>query len=183
MASTPRKTVTPKSVAPAVEAASTAIPAAPTGAAPAVAPAAAVEAPASVDVPVALEPIARVQEQVREQAEKGLEQLRANYATFRESAEKASGKIEESFTAASDGSRNLTQKAVELLRVNSLAVFAHAEALFGARSLAEAAQIQQEFARAQFETMQTQARELAELAQKVGTSVAEPIKQSFASTH
>jgi phasin family protein len=127
-----------------------------------------------------LKPLNDMQEQFRAGTEKGLEHLRTQYTTIKSNAETATDKLEESLAAAQAGTKAFQAKVVDLFRTQADANFAHLRALFGAKSLPEALKLQQDFAQAQVATIQTETRNLAELAQKVAGDVVEPVKASLA---
>jgi phasin len=129
--------------------------------------------------PEVLKPLNDMQEQFRAGAEKGLEQFRTHYATIKGNAETATDKLEESIAAVQAGTKEFQAKVVDLFRAQADANFTHLRALFGAKSLPDAIKLQQDFAKAQVETIQSETRNLAELAQKVATDVAEPVKASL----
>lgn len=126
-----------------------------------------------------MKPLADFQEKFRAGAEKGLEQLRAQYATMKGNAETATDKLEESVAAAHAGTREFNMKVLELFRAQTNAGFAHLQALFSARTLADAVKLQQDFAKSQVETLQAQSKDLGEIVKKVATEVVEPVKSSI----
>lgn len=127
-------------------------------------------------VPAAFEPIADIQEKVRASAEKGVEQVKAQYEALKQAAEQATGKIEESFSAAQAGAKSFHLKALELTRANANATFDHVQAMFAAKSVADAVTLQGDFLKKQFEVYAAQAKELSELGQKVLGDAVEPVK-------
>ena len=127
----------------------------------------------------AIEPISAIQDKVRETAEKGLEQVRAQYESAKEAAEKATGKIEESLTAAQAGFRTYNQKAFDLVRANTNAAFDHVQALFAAKTASDFLTLQGDFLKKQAEAAAAQAKELAELGQKLVTEAVEPVKSAI----
>ncbi|WP_284178212.1 phasin family protein [Rhabdaerophilum sp. SD176] len=126
-----------------------------------------------------IKPFADMQENFRAQAEKTIEQMRTQYTTLKGNAEVATGKLEESMTAAQAGTREFNAKVFELFRAQTTAGFDHLQALFGAKTLADAVKLQQDFAKVQVEAIQTSTKSLAELAKKVATDVVEPVKASI----
>ena len=92
-----------------------------------------------------------VPEQMRAFAEKGVSQARENYAKFKDVAESHNGTVEAVFTSASKGASEYTAKLVEFMKAHT---------------------------RTQLETLQSQAKELVELTQRVAAETAEPIKAS-----
>lgn len=119
-----------------------------------------------------------VPEQVRAFAEKGVSQARDNYAKFKDAAETHNGTIEAVFTSASKGASAYTAKLVEFFKANTSSSLDFAQELFGVKSPSEALELWSGFVRKQFETFTGQAKELAELGQKVATETVEPIKES-----
>jgi len=119
-----------------------------------------------------------VPEQMRAFAEKGVSQARENYAKFKDAAETHNGTVEAVFTSASKGASAYTAKLVEFMKANSSAQLDFAQQLFGAKSPSEALELWTGHTRKQFETLQSQAKELVELTQRVAAETAEPIKAS-----
>lgn len=119
-----------------------------------------------------------VPEQMRAFAEKGVSQARENYAKFKDAAETHNGTVEAVFTSASKGASEYTAKLVEFMKANTSAQLDFAQQLFGLKSPAEALELWTGHTRKQFETLQSQAKELVELTQRVAAETAEPIKAS-----
>ncbi|MDD1527319.1 phasin [Bradyrhizobium sp. WBOS7] len=119
-----------------------------------------------------------VPEQMRAFAEKGVSQARESYAKFKDAAETHNGTVEAVFTSASKGASEYTAKLVEFMKANSNAQLDFAQELFGAKSPSEALELWTGHTRKQFETLQSQAKELVELTQRVAAETAEPIKAS-----
>ncbi|WP_448041039.1 phasin [Bradyrhizobium liaoningense] len=119
-----------------------------------------------------------VPEQMRAFAEKGVSQARESYAKFKDAAETHNGTVEAVFTCASKGASEYTAKLVEFMKANTSAQLDFAQQLFGLKSPAEALELWTGHTRHQFETFQSQAKELVELTQRVAAETAEPIKAS-----
>src|ERR1700704_168638 len=117
-----------------------------------------------------------VPEQMRAFAEKGVSQARDNYAKFKDAAETHNGTIEAVFTTASKGASAYSAKLMEFMKANTSANLDFAQALIGVKSPSEAMELVSSHAKKQFESYTAQAKELAELTQKVATEAAEPIK-------
>ena len=117
-----------------------------------------------------------VPEQMRAFAEKGVSQARDSYAKFKDAAETHNGTIEAVFTTASKGVSAYSAKLMEFAKSNTKASLDFAQELFGVKTPAEAMELWTSHARKQFETYTAQAKELAELGQKVATETVEPIK-------
>jgi phasin len=121
-----------------------------------------------------------VPEQMRAFAEKGVSQARENYAKFKDAAETQNGTIEAVFTSASKGASEYTAKLMEFMKANTSAHLHFAQELLGAKSPSDAFALWSSHSRQQLETFQAQAKELAEITQRVATATAEPIKASAA---
>ena len=119
-----------------------------------------------------------VPEQMRAFAEKGVSQARDNYAKFKDAAETHNGTIEAVFTSVSKGASEYSAKVMEFTKANTTSALDFAQELLGAKTPAEALELWTTQARKQFETLTAQAKELAELSQKVATQTVEPIKAS-----
>ena len=117
-----------------------------------------------------------VPEQMRAFAERGVSQARDNYAKFKDAAETHNGTIEAVFTSATKGASAYSAKLMEFMKANTTANLDFAQELFGAKSPAEALELWTAHTKKQFETLAAQAKELAELSQKVATEAVEPIK-------
>jgi phasin len=121
-----------------------------------------------------------VPEQMRAFAERGVSQARDNYAKFKDAAETHNGTIEAVFSCASKGASEYSAKVMEFVKANTTANLDFAQELLGIKSPSEALELYTSHARKVFETLGAQAKELAELSQKVATETAEPIKASAA---
>lgn len=126
-----------------------------------------------------LKPFADMQENVRAGTEKNVEQLRTHYSALKDNAETATGKLEESLAAAHSGTREFNVAALEFVRAQANVGFAHLQALVAVKSIGEAVKLNQDFAKAQFETLHAHSKTVAELAKKVAGDVAEPVKAAM----
>jgi len=119
-----------------------------------------------------------VPEQMRALAEKGVSQARDSYAKFKDAAETHNGTIEAVFTTASKGASEYSAKLMEIMKANTTATLDFAQELLGVKTPAEAMELWTSHTKKQFETFTAQAKQLAELSQKVATETVEPIKTS-----
>jgi phasin len=119
-----------------------------------------------------------VPEQMRAFAEKGVSQARDNYAKFKDAAETHNGTIEAVFSAFSGGAKEYSAKLMDMMKASTTANLDFAQELVGVKSPSEAMELWTSHARKQFEAFTAHTKELAELAQKVVTETAEPIKAS-----
>src|SRR3984893_16066188 len=117
-----------------------------------------------------------VPEQMRAFAEKGVSQARDNYAKFKNAAETHNGTIEAGFTSFSTGASQYSAKLREMMKANTTANLDFAQELLGVKSPSEAIELWTSHTRKQYEALTAQAKELAELSQKVATETVEPIK-------
>lgn len=121
-----------------------------------------------------------VPEQMRAFAEKGVSQARDSYAKFKDAAESQNSTIEAVFSCASKGASTYSTKLMEFMKANTTANLDFAQELLSVKSPSEALELWTSHARKQFETFGAQAKELTELAQKVASDTAEPIKANAA---
>ena len=117
-----------------------------------------------------------VPEQMRAFAEKGVSQARDSYAKFKDVAETHNGTIEAVFASASKGASEYSAKLMEFMKANTSTALDFAQELLAVKSPSEAMELWTSHARKQYETLAAQAKELAELSQKVATETVEPIK-------
>jgi phasin len=117
-----------------------------------------------------------VPEQMRAFAERGVSQARDTYAKFKDAAETHNGTIEAVFTTASKGASDYSAKVMEFMKTNTKANLDFAHELLGIKSPSEAMELCTAHTRKQFEAYAAQAKELAELSQKVASETVEPIK-------
>jgi phasin len=117
-----------------------------------------------------------VPEQMRAFAEKGVSQARDSYAKFKDVAESHNSAIEAVFTTANKGFSEYSAKLMEMMKSNTTASLDFAQELLGIKSPSEAMELWSAHAKKQFEAVTAQAKELAELSQKVATETVEPIK-------
>jgi phasin len=128
------------------------------------------------DMPKFDMPAMEVPAAFREFAEKGVAQTRDAYEKMKAAAEESTEMLETCYSTASKGSTEYGLKLIEITRANTNAALDYMERLFGAKSASDLVEISTTHARAQFEALTTQSKELATLAQKVVTDTAEPIK-------
>lgn len=117
-----------------------------------------------------------VPEQMRAFAEKGVSQARESYTKFKDAAETHNSTIEAVFTTATKGANDYSAKLLDIVKNNTAASLDFAQELVGTKSLPQAMELWSAHAKKQVETFTAQAKELAELTQKIATETAEPIK-------
>ena len=91
-------------------------------------------------------------------------------------AEEATDLLKSAYTTAANGTADYNRKVIEIARTNAHAAFDYAYELLGVKSPSEFIELSTAHARKQFEAMTAQTKELTELAQKVTTEIAEPLK-------
>jgi len=128
------------------------------------------------DIPNFEMPKIEVPAAFREFAEKGVAQTKEAYEKFKVAAEENTEMLETVYTTASKGATDYGLKMIEIARANTDAMFNFVEAMFAVKSPSEFVELSTKHARAQFEALSGQGKELAGLAQKVATDTAEPIK-------
>jgi phasin len=148
----------------------------------------------SVSAPVAADPVIpalqetldatlnkaeEMQEHVRRTAEQSVEKTKVIYEKLKAAAEEATSSVETSLSTISKGVNDINMKALDAIKVNADAQFAFVKALLATKTIAEAITLQGEHAKTQFETMNTQAKELAALIQQVSADSVEPIKATL----
>jgi phasin len=123
-----------------------------------------------------------IPEAFREIAEKSAAQTKEIYEKMRVGAEEATGLLENTFKTAATGATEFNRKLIENARSNTNAIFDHAIAVLGTKSLSEAIEVSTAHARKQFEAVADQTKDLTALAQKVTTETAEPVKAGISKT-
>ena len=117
----------------------------------------------------------------REFAEKGVAQAKENYEKVKSAAEKATDVLEDIYSTATKGCASYGLKVIETTRANSDAAFDLLTEMITAKTYSQVVELYSAYLRKQFDAFTTQAKELAEHAQKVATETAEPIKVSISS--
>jgi phasin len=114
----------------------------------------------------------------REFAEKSVSQAKETYEKMKFAAEEATDVLEDTYANASKGASDYGLKLIDTARVNTNATFDFYAQLMTVKSFSELVELSTAHARKQFETVSSQTKELAALAQKVATDTAEPMKDS-----
>ena len=112
--------------------------------------------------------------EMRDFAEKSVDQARKAFEGYMDAAQQAVGKMEAAAEATGAGARDATGKAVGFASHNVNAAFELARKLVSARDFQEVLNIQSEYAKAQLAAMQTQAQELAAMAQTAAKTATKP---------
>ncbi|MEP0232879.1 phasin [Roseibium sp.] len=115
----------------------------------------------------------------REATEKGIEQARDAYAKVKTAAEDATDVMEDTFETSRQGAVEFNHKAVDAAKANTDAAFTFIKDVMAAKTLAEAIELQSTFARQQFDTLSSQAKDMQEFATKLSSDVTAPVKDAF----
>ena len=113
----------------------------------------------------------------RDIAEKSMSQAKDTYDKMKAAAEEATDVLEDTYVTTTRGMSDYGLKLIEMSRVNTNAMFEFVCGMFAVKSCAEALELSSAHAQKQFGTLTAQTKELSELAQRVVTDVAEPMKE------
>jgi phasin len=128
------------------------------------------------DVPAFDMPKMEVPAAVREMAEKSVAQARDTYEKVKAAAEETTDLIEDSYATATKGATDIAGKALENAKSNTVAAFDFYKDIMGAKTVAELIEKQTSFARAQFETLSAQAKDMQAMSQQLATDSVAPYK-------
>ena len=115
-------------------------------------------------------------EAFRSAAESVVTQSREAYARSKDAMEDTVEMLEKSLDKAGEGSAAINRKVIDMVQTNVNSGFEFARDIAGARNVAEVFERQAAFARKQFETFASQAKEIGELSSKVATESVEPFR-------
>jgi len=115
-------------------------------------------------------------DQFRSFAEQGLAKSKEAYDSMKTSMEDAQKTIETTMETAQAQNAKLSMTAINAMRANTEAGFAHLEKLIGVKSLAEAFEIQSAFVRKQAEMAVDQAKEMQTVSKEAVDALSAPVK-------
>ena len=118
--------------------------------------------------------------QARDLTEKGAERSRETVETIGAAATEAADIMKNCCSAALKGVQDYNSKIVEFSQANTKSYVEFVQRLAGVKSPSEFFEVTTSHGRIQLETMVEQARQLAELSQKMTTTVTEPVQKGFA---
>lgn len=118
----------------------------------------------------------QVPEAMRALAEKNIAQTRELYERSKDALESVLESWERTFDAAGQGVAALNRKVIDFTQRNINSGFDLAKSVAGAKSLAEAMELQTAYWRKQLDALAAQAEEVRTLSTKVTADAAEPIK-------
>jgi phasin len=113
---------------------------------------------------------------VRSLTEQTLDQSRHSFARMKDAAEEASETLEQSFETTRDSIRTVQLKALEAAKANADATFTLMRQLLGASSIADAFQLQSNFARERLEAMVDYSKDVQSTLGKIGAEATRPAK-------
>jgi len=112
-------------------------------------------------------------------AEQNVERARENCEKMKAASGEIADILREAYSTNTRGATDYGVKLIEISGVNASSAFDFLTHLMGTRSLSEIMQLSATQGRRNFEVTSAQNKELWQLAQKVATETAEPIKESF----
>jgi phasin len=124
--------------------------------------------------PAALE--AAIPESVRSFAEKTVTETRNAYERSKTALEAGLDAVEKTLDAAGQGATALNRKVIDIAQRNVNSGFDLAKSLSGAKTVAEAVELQKTYWQKQLGTLSAQAQELQALSTKIAAETFEPIK-------
>ena len=118
-------------------------------------------------------------EAFREMTEKGVAHAKDTYEKAQAAAGQATDLLKSTYATAAKCATDYNLKVLEIARTNTSTSFDYAQKLLGVKSLSEFVDLSTAHARKQCEAMTAQTKELAEIAQRATTEIAEPLKTSM----
>ena len=112
--------------------------------------------------------------------EQSLARAKANYEKMNAASGAIAGVLGEAYSTNARGIADYTAKVIEFSGANTNSAFDFLKHLLSTKSPSEILQLSATHGRKNLETTTAQGRELWDLARKVATETAEPIKKSFA---
>jgi phasin len=109
-------------------------------------------------------------------AEKGATQAKDMSHKVTAATEHVAKALEDTSSKLTRGAQDYADRVIEIARANANAAFDYAQALLGAKSPTEFAELTSEYAKAQVAALGEQTKELGAIAQKVCAEAVEPIK-------
>lgn len=116
---------------------------------------------------------------MRELAEKNITQMRETYEHSKDALEGVLQSWERSFDATNQGAVALNRKIMDIAQRNINSSFDLAKSLAGAKSLAEAMELQAHYWRKQLDTLAAQAEEVRTLSAQVAADATKPMKRGM----
>lgn len=111
-------------------------------------------------------------------AEQSVERARENCEKMKAASGEVADVLRETYSTNARGAADYGVKVIEMSSVNTTSAFDFLTNLMGAKSLSEIMKLSAAQSRKNFDVASAQNKELWDLAQKVATEAAEPIKKS-----
>ncbi|WP_245323196.1 phasin [Bradyrhizobium stylosanthis] len=112
-------------------------------------------------------------------AEQGAARAKADIEQMKAASEEITGALREACSSNATRAADYGAKVIEISNINTSSTLEFLSQLADARSFADVVNLSTAHSRKTFEAASSQNRELWDLAQKVATETAEPIKKSF----
>jgi len=122
-------------------------------------------------------------QQVRAMTEKGAERSREVFETIGAATTEVAEVMKNCCSTALKGMQDYNSKVVEFTQANTKSYVELVQKLASVKSPSEFLEVSTDHGRYQLETVAEQAKQLAELAQKVTLATAEPLKTGFAKAY
>jgi len=116
----------------------------------------------------------------REMAQEGVARAEGISESATAAAAQATDLLKNTYATAAKGASDYNLKVLEIARTNAGSAFDYVHELLGVKTPAEFIELSTAHARKQFTAMSAQTKELTELAQRVTTEIAEPLKTGVA---
>jgi phasin len=116
---------------------------------------------------------------LRELADRGVAQARQNWQQMQAAAEEMTAVLEQTCSTTAAGVADYNRKLIALAGASTYAALDFACGLLATSSLPEVVELSTEQARRQLDLLTARNKELWELAERMATDCAEPIKQSM----
>jgi phasin len=116
-------------------------------------------------------------EMVRDMAEKSVTQAKEAYDNVKNAAEEATDMMEDTYEATRKGLVEMNLKLIDQAQANTDRAFAFAKELVSAKSFSDAIELQNRFAREQYESFSTQAKDFQAMSKQIANETTQPIKE------
>jgi phasin len=112
-------------------------------------------------------------------AQQNAERAKEHYQKMKAASGEIAEILREAYSTNTKGAADYGAKVIEISSVNTTSAFDFLTLLMGTKSLSEIVQLSATHSRKNYETTSAQSKELWELARKVATETAEPVKKSL----
>lgn len=126
---------------------------------------------------------ANVTQQFRDVTDTSIERSKEGFETIDTATTEAAEVMKNCYSTALNGMQDYNSKVIEFSQANAKSYVEFVQKLAGVKSPSEFIEVSTDHGRYQLERVAEQAKQLAELAQKVALATAEPLKTSFAKSY